>query len=47
LARLNDDQIKDAFRAANYAPDDVEQLARAVRERINALSRISANTTTD
>jgi hypothetical protein len=47
LARLSDDQIKDAFRAANYAPEDVEQLARAVRERINALTRISANTTTD
>jgi hypothetical protein len=43
LGRLSDEQIKDAFRAANYLPEEVEQLARAVRQRINELTRISAN----
>jgi hypothetical protein len=47
LGRLSDEQIKDAFRAANYAPEDVEHLAYAVRERIDALSRISTNIATD
>lgn len=47
LNRLSDEQIKDAFRAANYAPKDVEQLARAVRERIDALTKISASGTVD
>lgn len=42
LARLNDEQIKDAFRAANYLPDEVEQLSRAVRQRIDALNNVSA-----
>jgi hypothetical protein len=43
LGRLSDLQIKDAFRAANYDPADVELLAQAVRARIDALSRISSN----
>jgi len=43
LGRLSEQQIKDAFRAANYAPEDVEQLAQAVRERIDALTKISTN----
>ena len=38
LSKLSDEQIKDAFRAANYAPDEVNQLAAAVRARINALA---------
>ena len=33
LSRLSDEQIKDAFRAANYSTEDVELLARAVRAR--------------
>jgi hypothetical protein len=37
LARLSDQQIRDAFRAANYAPADVQILARTVRQRINEL----------
>lgn len=45
LSRLNDDQIKDAFRAANYKPEEVESLARAVRERINALTNVAPNQT--
>ena len=38
LGKLSDEQIKDAFRTANYAPDEVDQLAGAVRARINALA---------
>jgi hypothetical protein len=43
LSRLSDEQIKDAFRAANFPPEDVEHLASAVRERINELTNVSAN----
>jgi hypothetical protein len=43
LGRLSDEQIRDAFRAANYTPEEVEQLASAVRERIEALANISTN----
>jgi len=39
--RLSDDQIKDAFRAANYSAEDVDLLAGAFRERINALAKLS------
>jgi hypothetical protein len=38
LARLSDRQIADAFRAANYAPEEVRTLTRAVRGRINQLA---------
>jgi hypothetical protein len=37
LGKLSDEQLKDAFRAANYSSEDVEQLAKAVRERIDVL----------
>jgi hypothetical protein len=37
LARLSENQIKDAFRAANYSPEEVEVLTEAVRGRINEL----------
>jgi hypothetical protein len=40
LKRLSDDQIKDAFRAANYSAEDVDLLAGAFRERINALAKL-------
>jgi hypothetical protein len=40
LTRLSDDQIKDAFRAANYSPEEVEELSRAFRERGNALASV-------
>ncbi len=43
LKRLSDEQIKDAFRAANYNAEEVEALARAVRERIDELAKISGN----
>lgn len=38
LKRLSDDQIKDAFRAANYTPEEVDTLAKAFRERADALA---------
>jgi hypothetical protein len=37
LKQLSDEQIKDAFRAANYPTEDVERLATAFRARANAL----------
>lgn len=40
LSRLSDKQLKDAFRAANYTPEEVDQLAAAVRARINALANL-------
>lgn len=47
LSRLSDDQLRDAFRAANYSAEEVNQLAAAVRARIDALNRISSNTGVD
>lgn len=41
LGRLSDDQIKDAFRAANYSDADVDLLTEAVKKRIGDLARIS------
>jgi hypothetical protein len=46
LSRLSDQQIKDAFRAGNYAPDEVELLAQAVRKRIDALNNIASSVAT-
>ncbi|HKO99166.1 MAG TPA: hypothetical protein VJU86_19360 [Pyrinomonadaceae bacterium] len=40
LSKLSDEQLKDAFRAANYTPSEVDQLAAAVRARINALANL-------
>lgn len=37
LAQLSDDQIRDAFRAANYRADQVELLTSEVRSRITQL----------
>ena len=37
MKRLSDDQIKDAFRAANYSPEEVDMLAGALKRRIDAL----------
>jgi hypothetical protein len=42
LGRLSDEQLKDAFRAANHTPEEVDQLASAVRARINALANLSS-----
>jgi len=38
LARLSGDQIRDAFRAAGYSPEQVDGFARTVEERIAALN---------
>jgi len=37
LSQLSDQQIRDAFRAANYSPSEIESLTRTVRARINEL----------
>jgi len=37
LSRLSEQQIRDAFRAANYTPQEIEMLTRTVRARINEL----------
>jgi hypothetical protein len=37
LSKLSDKQIADAFRAANFSPEDTQMLAGAVRARINQL----------
>ena len=41
LNRLSDEQIKDAFRSANYTPQEVDQLAAAFRARANALADVA------
>jgi hypothetical protein len=38
LSRLNDRQIQDAFRAANYSPVEARMMTQAVRQRINELA---------
>ena len=43
LGRLSDNQIRDAFRAANYTTEEVEMLTGAVRSRINTLGNLSGN----
>lgn len=37
LSKLSDQQLRDAFRAANYRQDEINLLVRAVRERSNEL----------
>ena len=46
LARLSDKQVEDAFRAANYTPEQVRSLTGAVRKRINALVNLQAQPAT-
>jgi hypothetical protein len=41
LQRLSDDQIKDAFRSANFSAEEVDQLAGAFKARIDALAKLS------
>ncbi|HEV2802468.1 MAG TPA: hypothetical protein VGW12_18500 [Pyrinomonadaceae bacterium] len=40
LSQLRDEQIADAFRAANYTPAEISLMTRAVRTRINELTNI-------
>ena len=42
LSRLSEDQIKDAFRAANYSPEEIDILTDAIRQRIGELVDIPA-----
>ena len=42
LSRLSDQQISDAFRAANYSPQEIQILTESVRARINELVNLSA-----
>ena len=42
LARLSDDQLRDAFRAANYDNATMEGFIRALRDRINQLAQLAA-----
>lgn len=46
LARLSDAQIQDAFRAANYTPEQVRMLSGAVRKRINELVNLQPGAAT-
>ena len=41
LGQLTDEQIKDAFRAANYSAADVDSLTAAFKERITTLTNIT------
>jgi hypothetical protein len=41
LSQLSDNQIRDAFRAANYSPSQINLLAGEVRERSNELLSLS------
>ncbi|HYK20112.1 MAG TPA: hypothetical protein VEV42_05225 [Pyrinomonadaceae bacterium] len=47
LTRLSDEQIKDAFRAANYSPEEVDVLAAAFKERINDLANPAGSVAKD
>lgn len=46
LARLSDGQIQDAFRAANYTPEQVRMLSGAVRKRIDELVKLQPGAAT-
>ena len=41
LRRLTDDQIEDAFRAANYSPAEVDIYRAAVKRRIAELEQVT------
>jgi hypothetical protein len=40
LSQLTDQQISDAFRAANYAPEEIQALTQVVKARINELASL-------
>ena len=42
LSRLSDEQLADAFRAANYSPEEVRTLSSAVRSRVEELVNLRA-----
>jgi hypothetical protein len=38
--QLSDQQISDAFRAAQFSPEEVEGFTKKVREKINELQQL-------
>jgi hypothetical protein len=40
LGQLSHEQIRDAFRAANYSPDEVERFSQALESRIEQLKKL-------
>jgi hypothetical protein len=40
LSRLSDDQIRDAFRAANYTPQEIDEYTQAMKRRIEQLMNL-------
>lgn len=42
LAQLRDEQLRDAFRAANYSPGEIEVLTAAAKRRIDELERATS-----
>jgi len=45
LSKLSDDQLRDAFRAANYETQTMEGFIQTLRERINQLNRLQTGMT--
>jgi hypothetical protein len=41
LARLSDDQLRDAFRSANYDTETMEGFIKVLRDRINQLAQLA------
>jgi hypothetical protein len=41
LSRLSDRQLADAFRAANYTPEEIQTLTESVRARVNELVNLN------
>ena len=41
LTQLSDEQIKDAFRAANYSREEVDLLSQSLKDRINELAKVA------
>jgi hypothetical protein len=42
LAKLSDQQISEAFRAANYTPEEIQMLTQALKNRIAELAALGA-----
>jgi hypothetical protein len=40
LSQLSDQQLQDAFRAANFEPEEIQMLTQAVRARIDQLAKL-------
>lgn len=40
LGRLSDEQLRDAFRAANYKPEEIEEYFQAIKARIQQLTSL-------